>query len=702
MDTKNYSEFSIIDNFKFVNGYIFPQYKAFTAAVPATGNEPGIELGPIMIRAVADLNNDGFDDIVFDTYDVLQKYPTILFSNGDGTFRASAVISGDAQQRTEREIKIVDINNDGLKDIICFPAAHPSLVSWANPLVAEKWDATEHQIVLINQGSEKFTLKQDIYNLQEGYFHSGEVADINGDGLLDIYPLNEYPSWQLELGGGKRLPVLQNPDGSFSLAAAGLPKIFENYRTINIAIGDINHDQINDYAIAIYPYPDNLKPKTTANLPPLMAIAIGQKGKGVDALDWQFVGKHWIDQATIDRLYVNGAKYIDAGAQLVDFIDIDQDGEMEILLSEFIDTGSNMQGGYIAIYHWNGSNVIDVTSQFIPFQIANQQETGFVMEKYLVDLNGDGKKDFVFSGYFDYSKTNTPYVNDIFLMENGIFKPALDGTLSAGNGIGRPEFLVSGDFNGDGAPDIAGVSGLIEKDPITGQYLNKNASIVTYLNQIKPARLTNIAVTGTAASDKLDLAANDSVRGLGGNDEISGISGVVQKSLYWGIAKDYILKREFDNSWYVDGKAQNEGIDHLINIERLGFSDINIALDLNSNAGTTAKILGAVFGKDSVQNKQYVGIGLDLLDKGMDYSTLAGLAVNAAGLKTNDQIVSTLWKNIVGTTASATDKAPFIELLEHGMTVGDLAKLAAETSLNTTNINLVGLAATGLEYLPVT
>jgi hypothetical protein len=141
--------------------------------------------------------------------------------------------------------------------------------------------------------------------------------------------------------------------------------------------------------------------------------------------------------------------------------------------------------------------------------------------------------------------------------------------------------------------------------------------------------------------------------------------------------------------------------DQLKNIERLRFSDKFIAIDINGNAGTTAKILGAVFGKDSVQNKQYVGIGLDLLDKGMDYSTLAGLAVHAAGLTTNDQIVSTLWKNVVGTTASASDKAPFIDLLEHGMTVGDLARLAAETSLNGININLVGLASTGIEYTPV-
>ena len=124
-------------------------------------------------------------------------------------------------------------------------------------------------------------------------------------------------------------------------------------------------------------------------------------------------------------------------------------------------------------------------------------------------------------------------------------------------------------------------------------------------------------------------------------------------------------------------------------------------MDINGNAGATAKILGAVFGKDSLTNKQYVGIGLNLLDAGMPIRTLASLAVDAANLKTNDQIVSTLWRNVIGTTASTADKEPFIKLLEEGMTDGALAHLAADTIFNTTNINLVGLAQTGIEYIPV-
>ena len=137
------------------------------------------------------------------------------------------------------------------------------------------------------------------------------------------------------------------------------------------------------------------------------------------------------------------------------------------------------------------------------------------------------------------------------------------------------------------------------------------------------------------------------------------------------------------------------------NVERLIFSDKSIAIDINGNAGATAKLLGAVFGKDSLANKQYVGIGLSFLDAGWTYDKLAGLALDAVGAKTNDQIVSLLWTNVIGTKPTAADKQPFIALLENGMSAGALAHLAADSSFNTLNINLVGLAQTGIEYLPV-
>lgn len=196
---------------------------------------------------------------------------------------------------------------------------------------------------------------------------------------------------------------------------------------------------------------------------------------------------------------------------------------------------------------------------------------------------------------------------------------------------------------------------------------------------------------GTSSHDVLiGSAYNDRFIASQGGDVIDGGQGV-------DVMEFTTVKRSVSQT----SRGYLVGADELFNIERIKFSDTSVALDLNGNAGTAVKILGAVFGKSAVTNKEYVGIGLDLLDKGMSYDTLAGLALGAAKATTNDQIVTSLWTNVIGSAPSTTDKAPFIKMLEDGMTPGALAHLAADTAFNATNVNLVGLAQTGVEYLPV-
>ena len=197
----------------------------------------------------------------------------------------------------------------------------------------------------------------------------------------------------------------------------------------------------------------------------------------------------------------------------------------------------------------------------------------------------------------------------------------------------------------------------------------------------------------------VNLVANDTFKGQPGTDLIDGGLGT-DTVVYSGPLEQYTVNKS-GNRYIVSEPTGSDGTDYLTNIERLKFKDKFIAIDLDGNAGTTAKILGAVFGKDSLSNKNYVGIGLNFLDTGWTYDNLAGLALDAAGAKTNDQIVSLLWTNVIGTKPTAADKQPFIALLENGMSAGALAHLAADTSFNTTNINLVGLAQTGIEYIPV-
>ena len=145
-----------------------------------------------------------------------------------------------------------------------------------------------------------------------------------------------------------------------------------------------------------------------------------------------------------------------------------------------------------------------------------------------------------------------------------------------------------------------------------------------------------------------------------------------------------------------------DGTDTLTRVERLQFSDMKVAFDLDGFAGITAKILGAVFGRESVANLQYVGIGLGLLDGGTSYFDLMQLAINARlGANANaEAVVNLLYTNVVGVAPGSADLELYTGLINSGAySATTLGILAADTSLNIANVGLVGLAQTGLEYM---
>jgi len=227
---------------------------------------------------------------------------------------------------------------------------------------------------------------------------------------------------------------------------------------------------------------------------------------------------------------------------------------------------------------------------------------------------------------------------------------------------------------------------------------NLNGS--SYADKLYGNEVANI-INGGAGNDLIEgWDGNDTLIGDQGDDQLNGGTGIdtAQFSSTWGNYKTALINKAFS---VTDKRSGSDGTDSLTGIERLKFTDKTIAIDLDGNAGITAKVIGAVLGSSSVKNPTYVGIGLSYTDKGMSYSDLGALALSAVGATTNDAIVTTLWRNVVGFNPSAAEKAPFIKMLADGMKAGDLVVLAADTALNTTNIGLVGLIQTGIEYTPV-
>lgn len=226
----------------------------------------------------------------------------------------------------------------------------------------------------------------------------------------------------------------------------------------------------------------------------------------------------------------------------------------------------------------------------------------------------------------------------------------------------------------------------------------------------------NDTLSGGAGDDSLygDFG-RDKMNGGMGSDLISGgadgLQGGIDTAVYDSVFSDYIVTSTAQymftvtgNSAAPDSDAGTAYTDTLENIERLQFSDKSWAYDLEGDAGSVAKILGAVFSPSSVSNTTYVGIGLYYRDNGMGYEDLMQLAIDArlGADATHSEVVDLLYTNVVGIPPSESNQAYYVGLLDSGTySVSGLGVLAADHNQNLNNIDLIGLQQTGIEFIPI-
>jgi Ca2+-binding RTX toxin-like protein len=225
----------------------------------------------------------------------------------------------------------------------------------------------------------------------------------------------------------------------------------------------------------------------------------------------------------------------------------------------------------------------------------------------------------------------------------------------------------------------------------------ENLTGTSFADKLYGNELSNV-LTGGMGNDWLEgLAGDDILLGGQGDDQLLGGAGI-DTAQYSGAYASYNFSNTA-NTFSVKDKSSNaDGIDVLTSVERLKFLDKSVAIDVDGNAGIVVKVIGAVLGSDAIKLSNIVGIGLRYVDNGMSYADLGLTALNAVGAVTPDAIVSTLWRNVVGFTPTANDKAPYLKMLAEGTKPGDLVVLAGDFSLNLNKIGLVGLAQTGIEF----
>lgn len=208
------------------------------------------------------------------------------------------------------------------------------------------------------------------------------------------------------------------------------------------------------------------------------------------------------------------------------------------------------------------------------------------------------------------------------------------------------------------------------------------------------------SLTGTAGADTLrGGVGNDWLAGGAGNDSLNGGAGLDTAGFTLGRAS-YTVTRN-GAGFTVSARSGSDGTDSLVGIERLKFADMGLALDLNDHAGTVVKILGAVFGAATVASPVAVGIGLGLIDGGMNETALMqyALEVRLGKSFTPAAEVDLLFQNLVGVAPTAEQRSYWTGTVTSGQyTPAALAQMAADLDLNTNNIGLVGLIDSGVAF----
>lgn len=335
------------------------------------------------------------------------------------------------------------------------------------------------------------------------------------------------------------------------------------------------------------------------------------------------------------------------------------------------------------------------TTQYTVMSYTDYDGAGYVFEE-------------VSGGYYTYQavQAETPMVYDILAAQ---YMYGVDTTTRTGDDTYTfsvtAQLKTIWDAGGTDTIDLSNQQVSADLNLEAGSYSDIGQRQMTYSGPLTQAE-DNIAIAfgvtienaiGTSYDDFLaGNAANNVLEGGGGNDQLDGKSGV-DTAVFNGSKSAYTIAQNTQGNATVIG---TDGSDQLENIERLSFSDINVALDLDGNAGAVAKIIGAVFGAASVQNQNYMGIGIRYLDSGNSSEELMALAMNAAGVTTNESVVDRLYLNVVGIAPSDSVKSSFVQRLESGeFTNVSLGIMASELALNTQNINLTGLTTSGVEYI---
>ena len=161
---------------------------------------------------------------------------------------------------------------------------------------------------------------------------------------------------------------------------------------------------------------------------------------------------------------------------------------------------------------------------------------------------------------------------------------------------------------------------------------------------------------------------NDSLSGGITSDTIDGGPGF--DTVIYQCNKDSFTITKTAAGWVISSAA--EGIDSLVNVERIKFGDRTLALDITGNAGQAYRIYQAAFNR--VPDNGGLKFWISSMDAG---ATLRDVATGFVGSPefqsvygsnpTNEQFVVKLYNNVLHRDPDAGGKAYWLDLMDRGL-----------------------------------
>lgn len=195
--------------------------------------------------SIADLNNDGFDDIFLTT--IKGQSNVILINRGNGTFENITSKSGISEFKEWGMSAIfIDVNLDGYLDIyvLNYIEEPGAIFDDENQVIGFKHICFENNLFLNNQDL-TFTENAKKYNLSDaGCGLAAITSDINQDGYFDILIANDFGEWVEPNKAYVFNPITQLFDDLSSQY-----HLSDSIYGMGIATADLNADLVPDYYI---------------------------------------------------------------------------------------------------------------------------------------------------------------------------------------------------------------------------------------------------------------------------------------------------------------------------------------------------------------------------------------------------------------------------------------------------------------------